>query len=84
MPKPKKKSATTADRLREAEKLLEGAKFTVLKLEQWVSDLRCQVYADLAAMGRPLERPDDFLDLGVVQPESPLFDAQPPHGKKFA
>jgi len=84
MPKPRKKPATTAEQLADAEKWLESAKISVQKLEQQVSDLRFKLYAELAALVSPPERPDDFLDLGVINPESPLFGAQPKPGKKFA
>ena len=84
MPRKPKRPPTTAELLVRAENDLREAQLRVDYYKSRLEPLQQQLFAELAALGGPLERPDSFLDLGVIDPESPLFEPGNGQGRKLA
>lgn len=76
MPRKKKADRPTAELLAEAIADLKAAQERVNFYRERLQPLHQQLIAEMAAIGSPLERPDEFLDLGVVRQDSPLFEAE--------
>jgi len=84
MPRKTKRNPTTAELLVRAENDLREAQARVDYYKSRLEPLQQQMFAELAALGAPLERPDDFLDLGLINPESPLFEPEKGQQRKLA